>query len=539
MAVCCSCVRAADDTLAMRVIVLANREEAGSVQLAMHYMERRGVPVPNLVVLPMPKGETISWRQFIDEIYQPMQDVLIKRGWIQAVKTTNTDKLGRKRYTISGHRISYLVVCRGVPLRIEHDPAFSEEARPFTDAEQFMTNCGAVDAELSLLACSGYAINAVVPNPLFMRETPSFLEEAQVVKVGRLGGPSYAAAAALVDNALKAEQQGLIGRAYVDIGGRYPEGDKWLESVVRQLDGFGYELEVDRLPSVFGATARFDEPALYFDWYAESLPGPFLRPGFRFPPGAIALHIHSFSVQTLHADNVGWCGPLVARGLTATFGNVYEPYLSFTHHPYLLVQALLVGNNLGDAAYYALPALSWQAVMIGDPLYRPFAVSFAEQWQRRHELSDEWFLYVVGRELKRLVKTGQSETAVKTAIEALQEHPSLLLALWSARLFKDTGDVQAARQAFDRVLPLRGVTPELVPVAAEAAQFCADHIDPAKAVEIYRTLLALETLPMEQRLQLLPPAMKAAEAGGQVETLEQWRQLQKGLSNRSGAERQP
>ena len=87
----------------------------------------------------------------------------------------------------------------------------------------------------------------------------------------------------------------------------------------------------------------------------------------------MAVHIHSFSAQTLHSATTGWSGPLVARGVTATVGNVFEPDLKFTHRPDLLVRALLLGRNFGDAACYALPALSWQAFAIGDPLYRPFA----------------------------------------------------------------------------------------------------------------------------------------------------------------------
>ncbi|HEX2860446.1 MAG TPA: hypothetical protein VHN79_02355, partial [Lacunisphaera sp.] len=48
----------------------------------------------------------------------------------------------------------------------------------------------------------------------------------------------------------------------------------------------------------------------------------------------------------------------------------------------LLLRALSEGRNFGDAVYYALPVLSWQAVAIGDPLYRPFKVSLAEQLSR-------------------------------------------------------------------------------------------------------------------------------------------------------------
>ena len=36
------------------------------------------------------------------------------------------------------------------------------------------------------------------------------------------------------------------------------------------------------------------------------------------------------------------------------------------------VEALVRGQNFGDAACESLPALSWQAIAVGDPLYRPF-----------------------------------------------------------------------------------------------------------------------------------------------------------------------
>jgi hypothetical protein len=382
-----------------------------------------------------------------------------------------------------------------------------------------------VDAELALLARSGYAINALVPNPLYGKAHPTFLDEAQVVKVSRLDGPTYSSAAVLVDNALKAEQQGQIGRAYVDIGGPAAEGDKWLEAVVRQIDVLGFDGDVDRKPTVFPSTARFDAPVLYFGWYAGALCGPFAQPGFHFPPGAIALHIYSFSAQSLRSTDNDWCGAFVARGVTATLGNVYEPYLTFTHHPDLLLHALAEGMNFGDAACFALPVLSWQAVAIGDPLYRPFAIAFADQWRRRYELPDELFPYVVLRKLRQLEQAGQTSQAVKVAVEELNKRPGLVLALHTAELLKASGDNAGALRAIDSVLPLRVVPFSLVPVAAQAAQFCTDSGAPKTALEIFRTLLAIENLSLEWRLILLPPAMKAAEAAGDTEVLELWKQM--------------
>jgi uncharacterized protein (TIGR03790 family) len=47
---------------------------------------------------------------------------------------------------------------------------------------------------------------------------------------------------------------------------------------------------------------------LYFGWYAGAVNGPFTVPVFRFPPGAIAVHIHSYSAQSLRSDKQYWCG---------------------------------------------------------------------------------------------------------------------------------------------------------------------------------------------------------------------------------------
>jgi uncharacterized protein (TIGR03790 family) len=518
------------EPLAARLIVLANSDDPESLQLARYYMEKRHVPDANLIALPMPKDESLDWRQFIARVYQPVQDELIKRGWIQAIEMSQLDKLGRKKYAISGHRISYLVVCRGVPLRVEHDQSLYEATPPLTDNAQFRTNSSAVDAELALLSRSGYPINAMVPNPLFTNLHPTFLDEASVVKVTRLDGPTYADAAALVDNAIKAEQQGLIGRAYVDIGGPHPEGDKWLEATAKEIEELGYELEIDRTSGVFPATARFDAPVLYFGWYASGVGGPFTQPGFRFPPGAIALHIHSYSAQTLRSADADWCGPLIARGVTATFGNVHEPYLTFTHHPQLLLRALAVGKNLGDAACFSLPALSWQGVTIGDPLYRPFAVSFADQWQRRKLMADDLFAYVVAREVKRLAQTGQLVEAVTTATEALRERPGLVLALSLARLSEQTGKVDATIRLLNGMSFSTPVAPMLVPAAAQLAQFFANHGAPQKSLEIYQALLAMETLSLEQRLALLPAALKVAETSNSTEAFGLWKKTLDALS---------
>ncbi len=314
----------AEDNPALRVVLLANRDDPDSLRIARHYAEVRGVPPENIIALSLPLTESITWREFVVTLWEPLLDELMRGKWVDAIPMALTDPVGRRKLAVNGHRIAALVTCRGVPLKIEHDPALYLGS-PFTQKAEFRTNAGAVDSELSLLAHPNYPINAFVPNPLFQNENPSRHERAQIVKVSRLDGPSAEDALGLVDLAVAAERTGLLGRAYVDIGGIHAAGDRWLEAVAAQLDSIAFAPAVDHAPTTMPTSARCDATVLYFGWYAGSINGPFALPGFRFPPGAIALHIHSYSASTLRSTTSGWTGPLVARGVTATVGKVHEP----------------------------------------------------------------------------------------------------------------------------------------------------------------------------------------------------------------------
>ena len=116
------------------------------------------------------------------------------------------------------------------------------------------------------------------------------------------------------------------------------------------------------------------EAALYFGWYSEQVAGPFTRGGFKFQPGAVACHIHSYSATSVRDPFKWWVGPLLDKGAAAVLGNVYEPYLSLTTHLDVFAEHLLDGDTLVESAYAAQPGLSWMNPVVGDPLYRPALV---------------------------------------------------------------------------------------------------------------------------------------------------------------------
>ncbi len=495
------------------VAILANRDDPESMELARHYAQRRGLPDTAIIALSMPPGEQITWPEFVARIWNPFVREAVDRGWLLASISASTDPVGRFRITSARHRLDALVICRGVPLRIAHDPALYDPAsNPLTKNASLQTNEASVDSELALFAADNPPIAALVPNPLFNTDRPSSFALEQIVPVGRLDGPTLADAKGLVDRALEAERIGLAGRAYLDLGGPHRRGDEWLEACLPELASLGFETDVDRDRASLRPHARFDAPALYFGWYEGNLNGPFTAPGFRFPPGAIALHIHSFSATTLRSPSRGWTGPLVAKGVTATVGNVAEPYLEFTHQPHLLLRALARGEPLGRAALYSINALSWKGIVVGDPLYRPFAVSAEEQWQARKTLPPETETYARIRRLRLLSAAGRGEETLSLGVAGMRQNPSLPLALTLAGLQLSAGDPAAAR----RSLAVFGTLPSWRPadhalVLASARSYQAAE-DAAAGVKLVERLLAEPSISPAFRLEILRQGMAIARA---------------------------
>jgi uncharacterized protein (TIGR03790 family) len=512
------------DDVASRVIILANRDEPESVKLAEYYAAKRSVPAENIIALPMALGEAVTWRNFVDTIYNPLQAELVKRGWIDAIAMDLSDEAGRRKYAVSGHKISYLTVCKGVPLKVNNDPQIPAENIPMATNAAFKHNAASVDGELALLAAGNTPLIAFVPNPLFKNDAPSSIQLGQIVKVSRLDGPSFEDARALIDHALTAEKDGLIGRSYVDIGGPHAAGDRWLEATEVILNAMNFDGDVDRAGGSLAPWARMDAPALYFGWYAGALNGPFAEQGFVFPPGAVVLHIHSFSAATIRSTTQGWVGPLVARGVTATVGNVNEPYLELTHQPQLMLASLARGDRWGDAAAYSVPVYSWQAMAVGDPLYQPFKVPFEQQWSRRDKLPVALRAYVVLRRMRELKNSGRLNEAIWAGLESQKKIFNLAIALSVADLQKATGDTAGVRQTLDGAKHRRNFSSAEAPLAVLVAQRMGEAGDVRGAFDVWMTVMGGRTFSKSVRIQWLRPALAAAHAAKEERQALRWQE---------------
>ena len=63
-------------------------------------------------------------------------------------------------------------------------------------------------------------------------------------------------------------------------------------------------------------------------------------------------------------------GDYIQEGASGASGHVYEPYLHLCPRPDILLPAYYSGRTLAESYYMAIPGLSWQNIVVGDPLCR-------------------------------------------------------------------------------------------------------------------------------------------------------------------------
>jgi uncharacterized protein (TIGR03790 family) len=376
------------------ILVVANSQNAASVRLARYYCEKRGIPSGN--VLPVALGtslrDTISRADYEAHLAGPIRRVFLTRkdlGGIQCLVTTYgiPFRVG-PREPLSGSD-AQLQQLRQL-LEQEKTAAAELEGKGRTDSVSYRTRrlgtmriqadidrimgreTGAsVDSELSLVLSGPYELYRWQPNAL---RNPTAPQPFKTLMIARLDGPSYGIAKGLIDKALAAEAKGLAGTAYIDSRGLFgkdlysfcDQSLRDLALLVRLRTSLAVQEE--RTAALF-PPGSCPQTALYCGWYSV---GKYVD-AFEFVEGAVGFHVASFEAANLRDPNsTQWCPALLQRGITATLGPVAEPYLHAFPEPKAFFGALFDGHCLVEAYYLTQPFNSWQLVLIGDPLYRPF-----------------------------------------------------------------------------------------------------------------------------------------------------------------------
>ncbi|MCD6048817.1 MAG: hypothetical protein K0Q55_220, partial [Verrucomicrobia bacterium] len=358
------------------VVVVYNDRSPESKRVAEYYAEKRQVPKEQVIGLHLSKEEIITREDYRKELEEPLWKVLLDRKLFVLRPDANEPNLTAP--SVAESKIRYAVLCYGVPLKIAKVTGLDEPGTSQMPAA-LRENYAAVDSELSLLPMKTRNLNITGPinSPFYGLTNAAMLSPTNgILLVTRLDGPSEGIAKGLVDKALEAERDGLWGRSYIDLRnineGEYKQGDDWIKLAGEVTSKLGWETVIDTKPETFTRSFPMSQTGFYVGWYDGNPSGPFTWGEPEFTPGAFAYHLHSFSADTIRATNRNWVGPLLAQGVTATMGCVYEPYLGGTPDVgTFMVRWLHNRFSLAEAAYSASPVLSWQTTVIGDPLYRP------------------------------------------------------------------------------------------------------------------------------------------------------------------------
>lgn len=340
-----------------QVVVVYNEKSPLSKKAAFRYAEVRNIPQENMVGLRL-SANNLSRENYSRLVEKPLLKIAGEREW----RLSSAVSLGGKK------DIYALLLMPDCPLMVGKIPGNQKE-------NPQLRSSATLDAELALLGAR-YQLHGTIPNPSFEGSRQFCETPPAALSVCRIDAPDEETIMRMIEEPAQVERQGLWGWVVVDNGGPYTMGDDWIREVAalaqRAWQPLFHESSRKTLATNF---PMMQGVAAYFGWYAYPANGPFSATApesFRFLPGAIAFHLHSYSCSSPKNAKI-WVGALLKRGAAVSAGNASEPYLHATIHPDIFYNRLLRGYTVAEAALQATPYLSWQNLVLGDPLYRPFA----------------------------------------------------------------------------------------------------------------------------------------------------------------------
>ena len=329
------------------VVVVVNDNSKGSLEVGAHYVRRRGIPAGNVCHVRCPTAEEVSRKSFENTIRVPLWRFLMEKG------------LSRKT--------SFIVTTYGIPLKI------TAETRA---RDRLETDRACVDSELCVLGRK-HVLQGPLVNPYLYRGEPFNSGRFGMYLVTRLDGPTPAVAKGLVDMAIQAERaRSFSGRgfAYLDLDPDENLRGAFIDEAIRpNYDLMRREQRLRRRLRLNEEAREFDRPNecpaafFYMGWYSNV----YWKRTFTWLPGAVGVHIHSLSARSLRRPKTCWLGGAVADGLTAGMGAVYEPSVLAVNTVENLYRYLHSGYTWAETAYMSTRFVSWQNVVVGDPLYQP------------------------------------------------------------------------------------------------------------------------------------------------------------------------
>ena len=360
-------IRTAAAQSAENVAVVINDNSSSSQRIGEYYARKHALPSANVIRIKTSTDEMLDRLTYLTSIETPIAAALAKQNLQD--------------------RILYLVLTKGIPLRVSG-----------TNGAQGST--ASVDSELTLLYRRMTGQNAPIPgridNPYFLGtrsidQARLFSHRQQdIYLVARIDAFTVEEALALIDKATAATSDGRVvldeRDALID-----HVADDWLSDAAARLSARGAGDRVV-LEKTVKPVSDVQQVIGYYSWGSNDPQNRRRKVQMGFVPGALAATYVSSDARTFHEPPSTWApsdnwkdrsslfegspqsliGDLIREGATGVAGHVTEPFLQSTIRPNILFPAYFAGFNLVESFYLAMPHLSWQTVVIGDPLCAPF-----------------------------------------------------------------------------------------------------------------------------------------------------------------------
>lgn len=332
------------------VLVVINQNSPDSQAIGSYYVRKRAIPKENVVFIKSTSDPNISTANYQAGIEKPVRD-----------------NLSRNK-----NKVSFIVLTKGVPYRLDNDGGYS------------------VDGHLSTMEMKVSPIRGDLPNasdhdqrneirrainPYFNKREPFSHDKFKMYLVTRLEGYSVADAKALVDRSLAAKRE--KGPFFFDMAGNRSDGDYGTMNQSLKLAADGLEFRDYNV--ILDSATEFVSPkepvAGYASWGSND--GAYKRDVYnrvRFKPGAICETFVSTSAFTF-SKREHWqslIADLIEQGVTGVKGYVSEPFTFALARPQILFERYVSGFNLAESFYMASPVIKWKDVVIGDPLCAPY-----------------------------------------------------------------------------------------------------------------------------------------------------------------------
>lgn len=334
------------------VVVIVNENSEVSKEIAAYFAEKRSIPERNILRIDVPERETIT-----DEEFQNL------RAQVEAYLAQND----------SSRRINYLVLTKGVPIRIN---------RSFEGETAQTTTRASVDNELTLLAGTfsnlignqGWASHPYVEVvahfnrsilPIFLVTRLDAYTREDVFRMIDNGGPNT-----LVnkDSALF-----VLDRDPTPID---PAFDQSLTLAAQVLRNRGWRVNLDSDTTYVTGERNV---LGYASWGSnDNYSGHFTQhaiPHNTWSPGALAETFVSTSGRSLQPGTSygqSLIADWLAEGVVGAKGYVFEPFTVALALPHVLFDRYTdetqdTAFNLAESFYMASRTLSWMDLVLGDP----------------------------------------------------------------------------------------------------------------------------------------------------------------------------